>query len=94
MPSFAIRGASGAVDPGPARWAPDQLSRMVQIGRRLYLDHLERFGLRPEPIGVVIASRDGSGRVVFEAPVLLPTEQFLELDLLRPRAHGRSRSRR
>ena len=35
-----------------------------------------------------------SGRVIFEPPVLLPEEQFLELDLLRRRTHGRLRQRR
>jgi hypothetical protein len=32
--------------------------------------------------------------VIFEPPVLLPEEQFLELDLLRRRTHGRLRQRR
>ena len=94
MPSFAISGTAGAVVPGPAHWSPDQLSRMLHIGRQLYVAHLERFGLRPEPIGVVIELQNCSGRVVFDRPVLLPTEQFLDLDLVRPRAHGRNRSRR
>lgn len=94
MPSFAISGASGSVVPGPARWSPDQFSRMLHIGRQLYVAHLERFGLRPEPIGIVIELSDCSGRLVFDTPVLLPSEEFLDLDLVRPRAHGRNRSRR
>ena len=94
MPSFAISGAQTAIDPGPARWSPDQLSRMLQVGRQLYLSHLERHGARVEPLGVVIETRHFSGRMVFEPPVLLPDEQFLEIDLLRRRTHGRLRQRR
>ena len=47
-----------------------------------------------EPLGVVIETRNFTGRIIFEAPVLLPDEQFLELDLLRRRTHGRLRHRR
>ena len=89
-----MNGAKSAMDPGPARWSPDQLSRMLIIGRRLYLSHLERFGARNEPLGAVIETRGFTGRLVFEFPVLLPHEQFLELDWLRPRNHGRLRNRR
>ena len=94
MPSFVIRGAQASIDPGPARWSPDQLSRLLSVGRQLYLAHLERYGARVEPLGVVIETRNFSGRVIFEPPVLLPEEQFLELDLLRRRTHGRLRQRR
>jgi len=38
-----------------------------------------------EPIGVVVAVDQNEGRVVFEAPVLLPEEDFLGLDLIRGR---------
>jgi hypothetical protein len=65
MPSFAIRGANGNVDPGPARWAPDLLSRMLHTGRRLYLQHLERNGGLPEPLGVVIEASGDQGRLIF-----------------------------
>jgi hypothetical protein len=67
---------------------------MLQVGRQLYLSHLERHGARVEPLGVVIETRHFSGRMVFEPPVLLPDEQFLEIDLLRRRTHGRLRQRR
>ena len=93
MPSFAIRGANGNVDPGPARWAPDLLSRMLHTGRRLYLQHLERNGGLPEPLGVVIEASGDQGRLIFEAPVLLPDEQFLPLDLVRLRPQGRNRQK-
>ena len=67
---------------------------MLSVGRQLYLIPLERYGARVEPLGVVIETRSFSGRVIFEPPVLLPEEQFLELDLLRRRTHGRLRQRR
>ena len=89
-----MRGSVSSIDPGPARCSPDQLSLLLSVGRQLYLAHLERYGARVEPLGVVIETRNFSGRVIFEPPVLLPEEQFLELDLLRRRTHGRLRQRR
>jgi hypothetical protein len=42
-------------------------------------------------MGVVLLGEGPQGRVVFEAPILLPDEQFVPMDLLRPRAtRGRS----
>lgn len=93
IPSFAIDGASGQFDAAMWRCPPEQLGRMLQIARRLYLHYLERCG-SPEPLGVVIVAGGRSARLIFEAPVLLPQEQFVPLDLLRLKPQQKNRSRR
>ena len=93
FPSFAIRGAAFAVDPGPGRWAPDQLLRLLPIARRVYLLHLERQGTPPDALGVVVNAATAQGRLIFESAVLLPDEHFLPLDLVRLRPPGRSTGR-
>jgi hypothetical protein len=42
----------------------------------------------------VLKAAATEGRVVFEAPVLLPDEQFVPIDWLRNRSGGRSRPSR
>ena len=93
FPSFAIRGAAFAADPGPGRWAPDQLLRLLPIARRIYLLHLERQGTPPDALGVVVNAATAQGRLIFESAVLLPDEHFLPLDLVRLRPPGRSTGR-
>jgi hypothetical protein len=93
FPSFAIRGAAFAADPGPGRWAPDQLLRLLPIARRVYLLHLERQGTPPDALGVVVNAATAQGRLIFESAVLLPDEHFLPLDLVRLRPPGRSTGR-
>ena len=45
-----------------------------------------------EPIGVVLIPDQSEGRVVFEASVLLPDEEFVGLELIRGRiSRGRNR---
>ena len=81
------------------RW--DRINSAEAIGRarRIYYAFLERCSGAAEPLGVVMAAeaeavtRTGSGRVVFELPVLLPSEQFIPLELVRGRA-GRNRPSR
>ena len=76
------------------RW--DRINSAAVIGRarRLYYAYLEANGNGLEPSGVVITGADGNGgRVVFEAPVLLPDEQYIPIELVRGRT-GRSRSPR
>ena len=79
------------------RCPPEQLGMILQIARRLYLQNLERNLERngcPEPLGVVVVNGGKSARLIFEAPVLLPQEQFVPLELLRNKPLGKSRSRR
>jgi hypothetical protein len=87
------------------RW--DRINSAEAIGRarRIYYAFLERCSGAAEPLGVVMAAeaeavtragagaRTDSGRVVFELPVLLPSEQFIPLELVRGRA-GRNRPSR
>lgn len=93
FPSFAIRGAASAADPGPARWAPDQLLRVLPIARTVYVQHLERQGTLPDALGVVVNAVTAQGRLIFESAVLLPDECFVPLDLVRLRPPGRSAAR-
>ncbi|MFZ4565242.1 MAG: hypothetical protein ACOYMY_02165 [Prochlorococcaceae cyanobacterium] len=93
FPSFAIRGAAFTADPGPVRWAPDLMLRLLPIARRVYLLHLERQGSPPDALGVVVNAVTAQGRLIFESAVLLPDEHFLPLDLVRLRPPGRSGSR-
>jgi hypothetical protein len=44
-------------------------------------------------MGVVLLGEGPQGRVVFDVPILLPEEQFVPMELLRPRP-ARSRSGR
>ena len=81
------------------RW--DRINSAEAIGRarRIYYAFLERCSGAAEPLGVVMAAEakagamTDSGRVVFELPVLLPSEQFIPLELVRGRA-GRNRPSR
>nr|WP_216909091.1 hypothetical protein [Synechococcus sp. CCY 0621] len=60
-------------------------AELLRHGRRVYFRFLESCPTAPEPLGVVLLGAGPQGRVVFEAPILLPDEQFVPLDLLRPR---------
>lgn len=86
-PSFLIPGASTKA------WAPgvrlDRINsqRVIQAARRVLLQALEHNLGDAEPSGVVL--HGDQGRLVFEAPVLLPDEQFVPMELIRGRL-GRS----
>jgi hypothetical protein len=66
---------------------------LLRRSRRIYFRFLESCPTAPEPIGVVLLGEGPQGRVVFEVPILLPEEQFVPLELLRPRP-ARNRSGR
>ena len=93
VPSFAIRGAAFAAEPGPARWAPEQLLRSLPIARKVVLQHLERQGCHPDALGVVVNAATAQGRLIYESAVLLPDEHFLPMDLVRLRPPGRPGAR-
>ena len=90
MPSFEIRGAAGG--PASPRWDRVDSRALIQAARGVYFSHLsDSSGIR-DPLGVVLAPGQPGGRVVFESPVLLPEEEFIELELIRGRsARGRRR---
>ncbi len=94
-PSFEIRGAdaSGSVPFGALRLDRINSADLLRRSRRIYFHFLESCPTAPEPMGVVLLAEGPQGRVVFEVPVLLPDEQFVPLELLRPRP-GRSRGGR
>lgn len=91
MPSFKIRGASNPANP-PVRWDQINSGQVLKQARRIYFNYVEQCPAGVEPIGIVLESRGGLGRVVFEPPVLLPEEQFVPMELLRGRNAGRARS--
>ncbi|NQV10999.1 MAG: hypothetical protein HQ527_07530 [Cyanobacteria bacterium] len=89
MPSFVIRGA-GAPGTTPLRWDQINSGEVLRRARQIYFHYFEHCPGGTAPIGIVLHSSNGQGRVVFEVPVLLPDEQFVPLDLIRSRG-GRSR---
>ncbi|WP_094556511.1 hypothetical protein [Synechococcus sp. 1G10] len=91
MPSFEIRGASNPGNP-PVRWDQINSGVVIKQARRVYFHYVEQCPGGAEPIGIVLDSNGEIGRVVFEAPVLLPHEQFVPLELIRGRSAGRPRS--
>ena len=82
-PSFEIQGAAGS--PRAPRWDRVDSRHLIRLARRVYFTYLSDTPGGIEPIGVVVAVDQNEGRVVFEAPVLLPEEDFLGLDLIRGR---------
>lgn len=78
------------------RWDRINSAEAIARARRIYYAFLERCSSAAEPLGIVMAAnaeagaRADSGRVVFELPALLPSEQFIPLELVRGRP-GRSR---
>lgn len=74
------------------RWDRINSAEVIRRARRLYYAFLEANGSSLEPSGVVITAAAG-GRVVFDAPVLLPDEQYIPIDLVRGRS-GRGRTPR
>ena len=96
-PSFEIRGAVGVSVSGP-RWDRINSADVIACARRIYHDYVASGSVCAEPIGIVIAATPSGqsaslGRAVFEPPVLLPGEQYLPLELVRPRT-GRGRNPR
>ncbi len=92
-PSFQIRGGESSATPSQGFLRLDRINsaELLRHGRRVYFRFLEACPTAPEPLGVVLLGAGPQGRVVFEAPILLPDEQFVPMDLLRPRSsRGRS----
>lgn len=100
-PSFEIRSASGSLN-GSAPIAGFQGLRLdrinssvvLQLARQVYFRFLSSGPGGIEPAGIVLKAAATEGRVVFEAPVLLPDEHFVPIDWLRTRSGGRSRPNR
>ena len=96
-PSFEIRGAVGVSVSGP-RWDRINSAAVIACARRVYHEYLASGCGCAEPSGLVIATNPSDqsaslGRAVFEPPVLLPGEQYIPLELVRPRT-GRGRTPR
>jgi hypothetical protein len=92
-PSFQIRGGESSASPSQGSLRLDRINsaQLLSQARRVYFRFLESCPTAPEPHGVVLLGAGPQGRVVFEAPILLPDEQFVPMDLLRPRTvRGRS----
>jgi hypothetical protein len=69
-------------------------SVVLQLARQVYFRFLASGPGGIEPAGIVLKAAATEGRVVFEAPVLLPDEQFVPIDWLRNRSGGRNRPSR
>jgi hypothetical protein len=91
-----IRGAAGQ-GVSPLRWDQINSGDVLSRARQIYFHYFEQCPGGGVPIGIVLQGRTAQGtiqgRVVFEAPVLLPDEQYVPLELIRSR-HGRPRSSR
>tara|TARA_B100001939_G_scaffold329832_1_gene326414 strand:+ start:190 stop:471 length:282 start_codon:yes stop_codon:yes gene_type:complete len=83
VPSFEIRGAGGLSN--APRWDRVNSRALIDLARRVYFSYLSNNPSAPDPLGVVVDQARGDGRVVFEAPVLLPDEDYLNFDLIRQR---------
>ena len=98
-PSFLIRsdstGSVAAVASPASSLRLDRINSadLLRRSRRVYYRFLESCPSAPEPMGVVLLGEGPQGRVVFEVPILLPEEQFVPMELLRPRP-GRGRNGR
>ena len=92
-PSFLIRGGEYSPSPSAGSLRLDRINsaELLRCSRRVYFRFLEACPTAPEPLGVVVLGSGPQGRVVFELPILLPDEQFVPMELLRPRSpRGRS----
>jgi hypothetical protein len=69
-------------------------SVVLNLARQVYFRFLSSGPGGIEPAGIVLKAAAAEGRVVFEAPVLLPDEQFVPIDWLRNRSGGRNRPSR
>ncbi len=83
-------GAAGAFQgsalKSPLRWDRINSGDLIARARRIYFTYLEQCPCGGEPVGIVLAGQGELGRAVFEAPILLPEEQFVPLDLIRGRS--------
>lgn len=97
MPSFVIEAAGAVSFQAPVLRLDRINSRdLLAAARQVYYAFLASGATPLDPLGVVLSggvSRPGRGRVVFTAPVLLPDEEFVALDLLRSRGPRPARPR-
>ena len=82
-PSFKIHGAADS--PQTPRCDCIDSRYLIRIARQTYFKYLSDTVGGHEPIGVVVAMDQQEGRVAFDAPVLLPDEEFVGLELIRGR---------
>ena len=66
-------------------------SVVLQLARQVYFRFLSSGPGGVEPAGIVLKVAATEGRVVFDAPVLLPDEHFVPIEWLRNRSVGRNR---
>ena len=80
-PSFVIAGAGGNASLTP-RWDRVDSRRLIALARKIYFQHLSESTHSLDPCGVVVKINLTEGRVVLEAPTLLPDEQFISAELI------------
>jgi len=80
-PSFVIAGAGGNASLTP-RWDRVDSRRLIALARSIYFQHLSESTHSLEPYGVVVNIHLTEGRVVLDAPTLLPDEQFISAELI------------
>lgn len=80
-PSFVIAGAGGNASLTP-RWDRVDSRRLIALARKIYFQHLSESTHSIEPCGVVVNINLNEGRVVIDAPTLLPDEQFISAELI------------
>lgn len=69
-------------------------SVVLHLARQVYFRFLATAPASIEPAGIVLKTAATEGRVVFDAPVLLPDEHFVPIDWLRTRSISRPRPSR
>tara|TARA_B100001059_G_scaffold50701_1_gene44034 strand:- start:123 stop:413 length:291 start_codon:yes stop_codon:yes gene_type:complete len=76
-----IAGAGGNASLTP-RWDRVDSRRLIALARKIYFQHLSESTHALEPFGVVVNLDLTEGRVVLDAPTLLPHEQFISAELI------------
>ena len=76
-----IAGAGGNASLTP-RWDRVDSRRLIALARRIYFQYLSESTHALEPYGVVLNIDLTEGRVVLDAPTLLPHEQFISAELI------------
>ena len=76
-----IAGAGGNASLTP-RWDRVDSKRLIALARRIYFQYLSESTHALEHYGVVLNIDLTEGRVVLDAPTLLPHEQFISAELI------------
>ena len=79
-----IAGAGGNASLTP-RWDRVDSRRLIALARSIYFQHLSESAHSREPCGVVVNVDLSDGRVVLDAPTLLPDEHFIGAELISKR---------